>query len=68
MSRLRRLMNEERLVQLAADAIQRRHPHAGWLARTIQMPIPLPDAKVEEAIEKLTAWLEEHPELPTGQE
>lgn len=62
MNRLERFHAEELFAQLAADAIQRRHPRAAWLAeKGRERPIPLKDDALGAAIERLAAWLAEEP-------
>jgi hypothetical protein len=61
MNRMERLDMEERFVQLGADALMRRHPQGAWLAdKGRARPIPLTDAALEAACERLAAWLAEH--------
>ena len=61
---LERVHAEELFAQLAADAIQRRHPQAVWLAeKGRERPIPLKDDALEAAIERLAAWLAEQPPI-----
>lgn len=58
MNRIERLHAEERLVQLAADAIQRRHPQASWLVEHGRIgQTGLTERALEGAIERLEAWL-----------
>ena len=67
MTPLERVYAEERWVQLAADAIQRRHPNADWIARHGQLyATGLTDAALEAANERLTAWLETNKTPATG--
>lgn len=61
MGRYRRFLAEEMFVQLAADAIVRRHPQAVWLAEHgHEGNVRLSDATLDEAIKKLEAWITEH--------
>lgn len=63
--RLERVRMEEMFLQVAADAIQRRHPQASWIAAHSRgLPIPLSDAALEAAVERLGVWLAEQPPLP----
>jgi hypothetical protein len=65
MTPLERVHAEEMFAQLAADAIQRRHPQAVWLAEKGRgRPIPLKDDALEAACERLAIWLAEQPDLP----
>jgi hypothetical protein len=60
-NRVERLEMEEMFVQLAADAIQRRHPQADWLVTRANIGrIRMSDAALEAACERLGIWLVEH--------
>ena len=62
MGAFRRYLLEEVFVQLAADAIQRQHPQADWLAKHGQAGhTGLTDRALEAAVERLGAWLSQHP-------
>ena len=60
MRKFERYVAEERFIQLAADAIQRRHPQADWLAVKGVLPVALSDAALEAANQRLGDWLSEH--------
>ena len=61
MSAFRRYMLEEEFVQLAADAIERQHPHADWLAAHGYVGnTGLTERALEAAVERLGAWLADH--------
>jgi hypothetical protein len=61
MTPIERLDLEERFVQLGADALMRRHPHAAWLVEKGRTrPIPLKDRALAAACARLAAWLKEH--------
>lgn len=64
MTPLERVHAEEMFAQLAADAIQRRHPQAVWLVgKGHTRPIPLKDDALGAACERLAAWLAEQPPI-----
>lgn len=51
---------EEMFVQLAADAIQRRHPQAVWLVKHGHIGrTGLSDRALEAAVERLGVWLDD---------
>lgn len=60
MNRIERLAANEAFVQAAADCIQRRHPHAAWLAH--KRPQDMSDSTICEALRRLRSWLAEHDE------
>jgi hypothetical protein len=64
-TRMERLRMEEMFLQVAADAIQRCHPQAPWIvAHSRGLPIPLTDAALEAAVERLGVWLADQAEVP----
>jgi hypothetical protein len=64
-NRIERLRMEERVVELSVAAILRRHPQGKWLAdKGRERPIPLKDAALTAACERLEAWVAEQPPLP----
>jgi hypothetical protein len=68
MNRIERLQMEEMFVQLAADAIVKRHPRADWLAQhACAGRVPLTDDDLERGAERLASWLAEQPPLTPGQ-
>lgn len=61
MSAFQRHMLEEQFVQLAADAIERQHPHADWLVAHGHVGnTGLTQRALEAAVERLGAWLAAH--------
>lgn len=63
MNKVERVFMELHFVQLAADAIQRRHPQADWLVRHAHFgDTGLTDRALEAAVERLGVWLTEHSE------
>jgi hypothetical protein len=65
MDRVERVQMEEMWLQVATDAICHRHPHAQWIAdHSRGLPIPLTDAALEAAVERIGVWLAEQPPLP----
>lgn len=62
MNKVQRVNAEYRFVSLVGQAIVRRHPQAVWLAeRGYVGRTGLTDRALEAAIERLDAWLAEHP-------
>ena len=69
MSTFRRYMLEEEFVELAATAIRRQHPQAAWLVAHGHIGnTGLTDRALEASVERLQAWVDEHPLPTTGQE
>lgn len=65
MTRIERVKLEEMWLQVATDAIQRRHPHAAWIAaHSRSLPIPLKDDALQAAVERIGVWLADQPPLP----
>jgi hypothetical protein len=62
MNRIDRLAIDEAFRQVAADCLQRRHPHAMWLVG--KRPEDMNDTTITEAVRRLKSWLAEQPELP----
>lgn len=64
-NKVQRVYAEERFVSLSGEAICRRHPEAAWLAQHAYIGrTGLTDRALEAAIERLLAWLDEHPATP----
>lgn len=64
MNRIERLQMEETWLTVATQAILHRHPQAQWIAEhSRELPIPLSDARLEAAVERIGLWLAEQPPL-----
>jgi hypothetical protein len=61
MGPVERVALREAFRQVAADCIQRRHPHGMWLVG--KQPEQMSDATLQEAVRRLRAWLAEQPPL-----
>ena len=68
MRRLERIVAEETFVELASQALQRRHPNADWLVEHGRLyRTGLTDRALAAANERLAAWLENHQTPDEGQ-
>lgn len=64
-NKVERVQMEEMWLQVATDAICHRHPHAQWIAdHSRSLPIPLSNAALEAAVERIGVWLADQPTLP----
>lgn len=65
MTRLERVQMEEMWLTVATEAILHRHPHAQWIAdHSRGLPIPLSDAALQAAVERIGVWLSDQLPLP----
>lgn len=56
---------EEMWLTVATEAILHRHPHAQWIEKHSRgLPVPLKDAALEAAVERIGLWLADKPPLP----
>lgn len=63
--KVERLHLEWMWLQVASDAIQRRHPHAQWIAdHSRGLPVPMKDDTLLAAVERIGVWLAEQPPIP----